>query len=207
MFSCLHPEMVRAVVLLEAPLHFGANGGCFAPLIRATPDARSIAEAFNEVPGTFLNVVSAMAAPHAFQLERLLDRCLCMAFPEALDIHMRVERWTHDEFPMPGRLFTEVVESLYREDQLMRGTLSIGTRQIGPEDLRAPLLNVIDPRSAVIPACSVLPFHDAAASKTKRVLQYEGDVGVNLQHVGVLVGRSAHARIWPAIFEWLETAD
>jgi polyhydroxyalkanoate synthase len=139
-------------------------------------------------------------------LERFLDRCLCMANPDAMAMHLRVERWTHDEFPMPGRLFTEVVESLYREDRLMQGTLSIGNRQIGPDDLHAPLLNAIDPRSAVIPAHSALAFHEAAASQTKRVLRYEGDIGVNLQHVGVLVGASAHARIWPAIFKWLETA-
>jgi polyhydroxyalkanoate synthase len=70
--------------------------------------------------------------------------------------------------------------------------------------LRAPLLNVLDPRSTVIPPGAILPFHDSAASPAKRVLHYEGDIGVNLQHVGVLVGASAHARIWPAIFEWLE---
>jgi polyhydroxyalkanoate synthase len=46
--------------------------------------------------------------------------------------------------------------------------------------------------------------NEAAASDKKLVLYYEGDVGVNLQHVGVLVGRNAHARIWPAIFAWLE---
>jgi polyhydroxyalkanoate synthase len=49
----------------------------------------------------------------------------------------------------------------------------------------------------------MLPFHEAASSTRKQVLHYDGDVGVNLQHVGVLVGRSAHARIWPAIFDWL----
>jgi polyhydroxyalkanoate synthase len=203
-FACANPELVRAVVLLEAPLHFGPDTGCFAPLIHATPDARPIAHAFSEVPGAFLNVVSAMAAPHAFQLERFLDRCLCMGNPEALANHMRVERWTHDEFPLPGRLFTEVVESLYREDRLTSGTLEIGDRQVGPKELRAPLVNVLDPRSHVIPARSVLPFHDAAASEEKLVIEYEGDVGVNLQHVGVLVGTSAHEKIWPEIFGWLE---
>jgi polyhydroxyalkanoate synthase len=207
MFSCLHADSVRATVLLESPLHFGANAGCFAPLISKTPDARPIAQAFSEVPGAFLNAVSAMAAPHAFQLERFLDKCLCMGNPDAMTLHMRVERWTHDEFPLPGRLFTEVVESLYREDRFMCGTLSVGARQIGPKDLRSPLLTVIDPRSNVIPASSVLPFLEATASQAKRVLHYEGDVGVNLQHVGVLVGASAHQRIWPEIFGWLQTAD
>jgi hypothetical protein len=38
------------------------------------------------------------------------------------------------------------------------------------------------------------------------MLNYDGDVGVNLQHVGVLVGKNAHAKIWPAIFDWLGEA-
>jgi polyhydroxyalkanoate synthase len=117
--------------------------------------------------------------------------------------HMQVERWTHDEFALPGQLFTDLVESLYRRDELMQGELEIGGRRVGPGELRTPLLSVIDPRSKLIPPAAVLPFHEAAASPRKQVLHYEGDVGVNLQHVGVLVGRNAHARIWPAIFDWL----
>jgi polyhydroxyalkanoate synthase len=207
MYACAQPQAVRAVVLLEAPLHFGPDTGCFARLIESTPDARPIAQAYGEVPGSFLNAVSAMASPEAFRHERMLDRCMCMTNPQALANHMRVERWTHDEFPLPGRLFTDIVESLYREDRLTRGTLRIGGREIGPGDLRAPLMTVLDPRSKVIPPESVLPFHDATASANKKVLHYEGgDLGVNLQHVGVLVGASAHARLWPAIFDWLDTS-
>jgi polyhydroxyalkanoate synthase len=204
MYACLHPDTVNAVVLLESPLHFGADAGCFAPMIKATPDARPIAQAYGEVPGVFLNSVSARAAPHAFQMERFIDRCLSMGNPQAFATHMRVERWTYDEFPMPGRLFSEIVESLYRHDQLTCGTLRVGERFIGPQDLTAPLLVVVDPRSNVIPSSSVLPFHEAAGSQVKKVLHYEGDIGVNLQHVGVLVGANGHARIWPAIFDWLK---
>lgn len=206
-FACLYPQHVRAMVLLEAPVHFGADAGDFAPLVAAAPDAQSIERAFGIVPGSFLNAVSAVAAPHAFQWERYVDWSLSMASREAMGIHMRVERWTHDEFALPGRLFAEVVDRLYRNDELMRGTLRVGARQIGPGDLKAPLLNVIDPRSSVIPPRSILPFHQAAASKSKKILQYEGDVGVGIQHVGVLVGSNAHALVWPAIFDWLDEAD
>ncbi|HBZ06919.1 MAG TPA: alpha/beta hydrolase, partial [Massilia sp.] len=202
--SCLHPDAVRATVLLEAPLHFEPSTCCFSPLIKSTPDARKIADTFGQVPGVFLNMMSAMAEPHAFQWERMLDRCMSMGQPQALATHMRVERWTHDEFPLPGRLFVDLVESLYRNDEFMQGELVIGDRSIGPADLRSPLVSVADPRSKVIPPQAVLPFHDAASSPAKLLLEYGGDIGVNLQHVGVLVGRSAHARIWPAIFDWLE---
>ena len=202
--ACLHPDAVAAALLLEAPLHFDPDTDCFAPLVRATPDAGQIAAACRQVPGSFLNMMSAMAEPVAFQWERVLDRWLSMADPTAMATHMRVERWTHDEFALPGRLFTDIVESLYRNDALMHGTLAVGGRTVGPSDLRSPLLCVHDPRSKVIPPSSVLPFHEAAASVSKALLRYEGDIGVNLQHVGVLVGRQAHARLWPAIFSWLE---
>jgi polyhydroxyalkanoate synthase len=205
--ACLYPERLRATVLLESPLHFEPASCCFNRLVRATPDAAKIAEHFGHVPGVFLNMMSAMAEPHAFQWERVMDRWLSMADPQALATHMRVERWTHDEFPLPGKLFTDIVESLYRRDELMQGKLAIGARTVGPQALATPLVSVYDPRSKVIPPASVLPFHDAAADPRKLLLRYEGDVGVNLQHVGVLVGRSAHARIWPAIFDWLEALE
>ena len=201
--ACLHPQQVRATVLLESPLHFEPSTCCFNRLVRATPDARQIADQFRHVPGVFLNMMSAMAEPHAFQWERVMDRWLSLADPQAMATHMRVERWTHDEFPLPGKLFIDIVESLYRRDEFMQGKLAIGARTIGPQSLTTPLVSVYDPRSKVIPPAAVVPFHDAAASPRKLLLRYEGDVGVNLQHVGVLVGRNAHAQIWPAIFDWL----
>lgn len=202
-YSCMHPERVAATILLESPLHFEQASCCFSPLVNATPHARGIADAFRHVPGVYLNMMSAMAEPHAFQWERIADRWQSLLDPKALSTHMRVERWTHDEFPLPGRLFTDIVESLYRNDEFMQGTLDIGGRTIGPQDLRAPLVSVVDFRSKVIPPQAVLPFHEATSSERRQVIEYRGDVGVNLQHVGVLVGRSAHAAIWPAIFAWL----
>jgi polyhydroxyalkanoate synthase len=201
--SALHPDAVRATILLESPLHFQPASCCFNRLVEATPDARTIAAAFGHVPGAFLNTMSALAEPQAFQWERWTDRWMSLGDPKALVTHMQVERWTHDEFPLPGRLFTDIVESLYRKDLFMQGELEIGGRRVGPRALRTPLLSVVDPRSKLIPPAAVLPFHDAAACSHKQVLHYEGDIGVNLQHVGVLVGRNAHARIWPAIFDWL----
>lgn len=202
--ACLYPEAVAATVLLEAPLGFDPASDCFAPLVRATPDARRIADAFGQVPGSFLNMMSAAAEPHAFGWERLLDRTASMTSPQALNSYMQVERWTHDEFPLPGPLFVDLVESLYRNDAFTQGKLAIGARTVGPQHLRSPLVSVFDGRSKVIPPQSVQPFHEAAASADKLLLEYSGDIGVNLQHVGVLVGRNSHARIWPAIFNWLE---
>jgi len=201
--SCLHPERVAALVLLEAPLHFAGDAGKFAPVVGAAPDAHPLGQYFGCVPGSFLNAVCVSSAPEEFHWQRLSDLFRSLPNAEKLATHMRVERWMHDEFAMPGRLFADVIELLYRHDQLMRGQLSIGGRRVGPRDLAVPLLNVINPNSTVIAPQSILPFHQAAASASKKLLSYGGDVGVSIQHVGVLAGANAHARMWPAIFEWL----
>ncbi len=35
------------------------------------------------------------------------------------------------------------------------------------------------------------------------LIKYPGEIGVALQHLGILVGREAHARIWSNIIAWL----
>ncbi|MDQ4005067.1 MAG: alpha/beta hydrolase, partial [Actinomycetota bacterium] len=122
----------------------------------------------------------------------------------SLHTHMRVQRWTLDEMAMPGQLFEDIVEQLYRHDRFMSGDLVLGGRRIGPEMVDCPLLSVVNPASRVIPPQSVLPFHEAAASGTKTLLEYRGDQGVALQHVGVLVGTRAHATVWPRVVDWLQ---
>jgi polyhydroxyalkanoate synthase len=95
------------------------------------------------------------------------------------------------------------VEWLYREDRFMRGNLTIAGRIAAPEALAMPLLSVVNPRSVIVPAESILALHHAAPSAEKRLYCYRAERGVALQHVGVLVGRNAHRWLWPKILYWM----
>ena len=204
-FAALHPKRVRGLALLEAPIRFGRNAGAFAPVLALAPDAGAITAALGggNVPGSFIDLVSVAADPVTFVSSRFVDRLVSLNDSRALQTHVRVERWTLDEFPLPPRLFEEVVEQLYRGDRFMAGTLRVAGRLASPERVAAPVLSVLDPRSRIIPPPAVLAFHEAVPSRGKRVLHYEGDRGVSLQHVGVLVGRSAHRTLWPEILRWI----
>jgi poly[(R)-3-hydroxyalkanoate] polymerase subunit PhaC len=202
-FAALHPECVRGLVLLEAPTKFGKDAGAFALPVALTP-ARAISNALPLVPGSFLDLVSVAAAPGSFLLAPRLDALSIAGDAEARMLHLRVERWTLDELPMPGRLFADVVDRLYYEDRFLSGDLIIAGRKASPAALHMPLLVVHRPGSVVIPPSSELPLLDAVPSRRKQRLAYAGDRGVLLQHVGVLVGRTAHARLWPAILTWID---
>ncbi|WP_231876303.1 alpha/beta fold hydrolase [Azotobacter vinelandii] len=203
-FAALHPERVRGLVLLEAPLRFGAEADAFTPLLARAPRAQQLTEYLHEVPGSLLDVAAVSASPDSFVWSRWADWLHSLNDREALQTHAQVIRWTLDELAFPRRLFEDVVELLYRENGFMNATLSLGGRLATAERVRAPLLSVVDPRSRLVPPEAVLPFHAAVGSGDAQLLWYEGDVGVALQHVGVLVGRRAHREVWPQILRWLD---
>jgi len=203
-FAARHPERVRGLVLLEAPLAFGPKAGVFAPLVAGSPPLDGLHAVTGTVPGSFLTGVSVAAAPDSFAAEVWRDRLASLANPRDAVLHSRVIRWALDEFPMPARLFEDIVEALYRQDLFAQGRLRIGGQAVGPDRLHMPILAVADPHSTVIPPESAL---SALAARDVRVLHYTGDRGVALRHVGVLVGRSAHATLWPAIHAWMVALD
>jgi polyhydroxyalkanoate synthase len=205
-FAALHPRRVRALVLLEAPLGFGAAAGGFARLVAAMP-ARPIHELFGAVPGSFLGAASVAASPASFVGARWLDAIATAGDAPRRLTRLRVERWICDEFALPGRLLEDVVERLYREDRFIAGTLAVGGRKATPRALDMPILSTLRPKSRVIPPATILPLHEAAHHPRNHLIRYDGERGVTLQHVGILVGRQAHAAVWPEILTWIDGCD
>jgi polyhydroxyalkanoate synthase subunit PhaC len=202
-FASLYPERVGGLVLVDAPLAFGADGGPLAQAVAIIPHARMIRRmAGSPIPGSVINALSVAAAPDAFQGQRIVDLAASLADPRALAIHLRVERWTYDEFPLPGRLFEETLERLYREDRFLAGTLQVGGRQSGVANLRSPVMAVINPVGRIVPTRSLLKGLENAPNLSFQVLEYQGDRGPMLQHVGPLVAPGAHEQLWPKILDW-----
>jgi polyhydroxyalkanoate synthase subunit PhaC len=198
--ASLHQQNVAALVLVESPLCFGPDAG---PLARAIASlAITVESAPEEVPGLGMDIVSAQAVPTSFLWDRWIDRVNSLTDPEAMQTHLLVERWMLDEFAMPGLLFAELVEQLYRRDRFMNGDLPVGARTAAARNVSMPVLMVVNEASLVVPPTAQLPFFSLARNPLNRILAYRADVGVSLEHVGALIGRSAHEKLWPEILSW-----
>ena len=203
--AALEPQSMRGLILLSAPLCFRKGTSPFRDaLVSMVPSHLS---ELSLVPGSLLSHVSAMAAPGTFVWSRLMDAALSMGEFAATDIHARVERWSLDEVALPGRLVGEILLWLYREDRFCQGTLPIGDRLIGPSNLKMPILAVVNSADEIVPRSAVLPFLEAVPGNDVRLLAYPGEVGVALQHVGILAGRAAYAHVWPQIITWIKERD
>jgi polyhydroxyalkanoate synthase len=105
-----------------------------------------------------------------------------------MELHARVERWALDEVPLPGKLVHQIIEWLYRENRLCHGTLAIRGRRVGPS-VSVPTLAVVNVADDMAPLGSVEPFINATSTKDARIIEYPGELGVCLQHLGILIGR------------------
>jgi polyhydroxyalkanoate synthase len=201
-FAATAPEQIQGLVLLCAPLCFRPGESQFRDaLVSMLPPALSEAA---PVPGSLLSHVSALASPDTFIWSRLTDAALSFSDPHALDIHARVERWALDEVPLPGRLVYQMVEWLYREDRFCSGLLPVHGRLVGPSNVSVPVLSVVNTADAIAPLASVKPFVDRVLTRDAKIMQYRGETGVALQHLGILIGRQAYAQVWPQIVSWLD---
>ena len=107
----------------------------------------------------------------------------------ALEIHALVERWSLDEVPLPGKLVHQIMQWLFRENRFCRGTLEVCGAVVGPSTLSVPTLAVVNTADEIAPLTSIKPCIDALPVMDARIIEYKGEIGVGLQHLGILVGR------------------
>lgn len=208
-FAAIHaaaePRNVAGLVLLGAPVCFASESSRFRDVVAALAPAQ-----FSEatvVPGSVLSKFCALASPETFVWSRWADFAQGINDPGTIEMHLRVERWALDEMPLSSRLVDEVIRWLYREDRFCRGNLEIAGRKVGPELIDVPTLAVVTTSDDVVPLSSVAPFLAALASKDVELIEYSGEPGVGLQHLGILAGRRARATVWPRILAWIDALE
>jgi len=202
-FSTLASESVRGLILLGAPLCFEPATSRFRDaLVSLVPPALSDGDPF---PGSLLSFIATLASPGTFIWSRLMDAASSITDRQTLEINARVERWALDEVPLPGKLVHQTIQWLYRENRFCRGTLRVSKMLVGPSNLSVSGLVVVTMADEVAPLASVKPCIDAMPATGISIIQYPGEVGVGLQHLGILVGRQARAHVWPEIISWINT--
>lgn len=200
-YAASAPGTVSGLVLLSAPLCFKAGESAFRDaLVSLVPTPISDSAPY---PGSVLSIASATASPMTFIQSRLMDAILSAADTAAMDLYARIQRWALDEVALPGKLMSDIIELLYRENRFCRGILNINGHTIGPQNLSAPTLAVVNMADPVAPLHSVSPVGETLGDENFCIIEYPGERGVYLQHLGILVGRHAHAHVWPKIIDWI----
>lgn len=190
---------VASVVALTTPVALGEPGALGTLVDRRLLDLDRLAAAFPVVPGELLWTAFQALDPvgiarkwRGFQ-ERSQDREFVARFGAQ-------EGWLADPVPVTARALRDVVQGLYRDDGLARGTLVLEGRPVRLADGRCPALALIARGDGIVPPASSRAL---AGLWGGPVAIEELDGG----HIGITVGSRARAGMWRAAREWLERSD
>jgi polyhydroxyalkanoate synthase len=201
-YAASSPNTLRGLVLLTAPLCFAPGTSPFRDALVAMSPRPDIE--MNSIPGSLLAHLSAIVAPNVFVWSRLRDEALGKQDHDGITILRRVDHWTLDEVPVSGALVRDVFQLLYDEDRFCRGTLRLGQSLVCAKAGFPPTLAVINASDEVTSRASVARFFETLDRSRVKIIEYPGEVGVGLQHLAVLIGRTAHQVLWPEILSWLD---
>src|SRR5436190_2034524 len=156
LYAAGHDAAVRNLILMAAPMNFGAMGPMVAALREGRLNAADLIDETGNVPADVLYTGFYMLAPttEIAQKATLLEHLWNDEFVESFQA---MAQWTRDHVPFPGAAFRQVVELLVRENALLSGSLRLGDRVVRLGHARGDVLIAMAERDNVVPAAATEP--------------------------------------------------
>jgi len=200
LYAALRPaDGLKNLILLTAPLDFSHRESI--ALARMTDerflDVDLLLRAHGNMPGDLIDYGAKMLKPvenFVGSYLRLLDN---LDKPKVVESWHAMNTWVTDGIPMAGRTYRQLINDFYREDRLMKGTLSLRGEKVDLGRLVANLLVVIAGDDHITPACQSETVVEKVGSTEKQVLRVPGG------HIGIMAGSAAASSTWPKIDAWL----
>ncbi|MFH1808573.1 MAG: alpha/beta fold hydrolase [Pseudomonadota bacterium] len=195
-YAALHPERVQAFVALTTPIDFTDNGLLGTWSRSASFDLEALIEATGNVPWALLQSSFTLLRPTLSVskargiLEKFWDN-------EFLDGVLALETWGNDNVSFAGQCYRQVIETLYRDNALVRGTLHLGGRLVDLRRITCPVLNVQASFDNIVPLAASHALVEQVGSDDVTEWTVPGG------HIGAVVSKKAMAQVWPAVLEWL----
>ncbi len=208
MYATLHPEKVKNMVTLVAPVDFDTDKGILHMWAKSL-DVDKIVDYYGIVPGDFLNAGFLLTDPFRLMIDKyvgLFDRIECEPNDTACSIRnedtiknfLRMEKWIFDSPDQAGETFRQFMKDCYQKNLLIKNEMKLNGKKINLKNITMPLLNVMAEFDHLVPNDASKPLNDAVSSSDKEMLVFPTG------HIGIFVGSKSQKEVCPGIAEWLK---
>jgi len=198
MYTALHPEKIRNLMLLAAPVDWSNRdhllGRWCDPEVF---DVDRLIGAYGNMPAEMLQGSFMLLKPVPNLIEKYLTFYEKMEDEKFLEDFFAMETWLNDNIPVAGEMFRQFVKYCMQENLLMKGKLRVGDERVDLKNITCPVLNLVAQHDHLVPCGQSLPFNDAVGSKDRKAIQFPAG------HIGMAVGSKANRELWPEAVKWL----
>ena len=201
-YAARFPRKVRKLVLAGAPIDIAAATSKLSDLARNTPMA-----IFKELVDLGGGRILGQRVRQLWALSPL-DReaiHLLLQSPDAIGsaafrrLEARFHEWYAWTVDLPGTYYLQVVEQVFKENQLARGSFEILGRPIDLAGVRCPLFLLAARDDDVVAPEQIFATEHLVDSRHFAVQKITAPCG----HLGLFMGREILAEVWPEIARWL----
>jgi polyhydroxyalkanoate synthase subunit PhaC len=199
MFTALHPESVKNLILLAAGIDFSTRNG----LLNLWSDAQNFdvdafVDTFGNCPAEYLQACFTMLKPVRNLLAKPVSLFEILDDKRHVDEFLTMETWLNDNVPVAGETFREFVKYLYQQNLLVQNRLPVGKRTVDLKRITCPVLNLMAEHDDLVPVTQSQPFNDLVGSQDREAIT------LPTGHIGLAMGSAAQRELWPRAVQWLE---
>ena len=199
MFTALHQERVKNLILLAAPIDFSSNDGLLSLWTRPEYfDVDKFVDAFGNCPPEFLQATFLLLRPVGNLIEKPINFYEHLHEERFLDDFLTTESWLNDNIAVPGEVYRQFVKYLYQQNLLTQNRMPVGKHIVNLQNITCPVLNVMAGKDDLVPCSQGTPFNDLVGSKDRKTILLEGS-----GHIGLAIGGRAQKEVWPQACQWL----
>jgi polyhydroxyalkanoate synthase subunit PhaC len=198
LFAALHPDLLRSLTLLAAPIDFAGRETLLN--IWTDPkyfDVDAFVNAHGNCPAWFLQSCFLSMNPVQNVLGKTIGFYEQMDDLQFVSNYFAMERWINDNIPVAGETFREFVKKLYQRNELVRGEFRLGRRPIDLRRITCPLLLLTAKNDHLVAPRSTEGIRPCVGSRDVRSMT------IDAGHVGLVVGAKAQKTFWPEATRWL----
>ncbi|MEM1126620.1 MAG: class III poly(R)-hydroxyalkanoic acid synthase subunit PhaC [Bacteroidota bacterium] len=199
-YAALHPEKVRTLTTMVAPIDFHVEATAETGLLNAwmrDTDIDLMVDAMGNMPGDFMNFGYLMLKPYALSVQKYVEMVDVMGDERKLLNFLRMEKWIFDSPDQAGEAFRQFNQQFYIDNKLIKGEVEIGDDTVDLQDVTMPVLNIYAEKDHLVPPTSSQALGAHVGTQDYTVQSYP--VG----HIGMYVSGKVQRSLAPAIAEWL----
>jgi poly(3-hydroxybutyrate) depolymerase len=201
-YAARFPGKVRKLVLAGAPIDTKA-----APSTLSTLADGTALEIFREVvrlgdglvPGSKMLKLWGPESTEPEDVRRLLQSEQRLGSPQFADLRAAFRAWYAWTVDLPGTFFLEVVEKLYKRNEIASGQFQALGQTIDLKKIRAPIFMLAASEDEVVAPAQMFAAGRLVGTPRTEIRKAVADCG----HLSLFMGKRVLRDIWPDIVEWL----
>lgn len=194
-YSAIHPEKVKNLVLQSTPVDL-SDGGGLVDNWTANLNTDKLVDTLGNIPGGFVNLAFILRNP----FELFLKYSTILDGGKTLNDLLQffwIETWLYDSKPIIGEAYREIIKQIYQENNLMKNKMKVGKRIIDLSKITLPVLNIVGSKDDLVPPQTSKSITSVLGNKQDKLIEFPTG------HVGLCISQKAHDQLWPEVGKWL----